>query len=319
MIWRHVIKGDSAHQAMAAMAKGERWKDDLCLHSETGEEIWVQALLAPILDETGCVTHFLGSMEDISACKRMEEELVIVAQVRARALEAAERLATLKSEFMANMSHELRTPLFHILGLARLGAWSKDLDRARDPAQKIADSGEKLLQIVTSVLDFSTVEAGRLGLFKEHFPLAEMVDAITDKWRSRIVTRGLAFGLELCPDPPRLFADLRRLQQVLEELLDNALKFTAAGSISFKITRSGEEICMQINDTGQGMTPEQLGGALQPFRQVDGSATRRVGGLGLGLALAQHLTELMGGHLTVESRPGVGSRIQVSLPMKKTP
>lgn len=311
-LWTKVIKGQGFPQAMAAIVRGEHWKDDLCLLNGQGEEIWVQALLAPILDDTGCVTHFLGSMEDISARKRMEEELAIVAQTRA--LEAAERLARLKSEFMNNMSHELRTPLFHILGLAKLASRAKDLDKAKDQAQKIADSGERLLQMVTSVLDFSAVEAGRLELFRERFPLQEMLDAISDKWRPRIEARSLEFHLEHPDTLPIIVADRCRVQQILEELLDNALKFTPTGTITLNVSVNQDAIDFRVSDTGVGMTPEQLNAALQPFRQVDGSATRHIGGLGLGLALAQHLTNLMGGHLTADCSPGTGSHLSVSLP-----
>lgn len=316
VLWALVSKGDACSLVTEQMAAGLPWSGDLYLTSGSGERRWVSLSIVPVHDDTGDITHFLGSMEDISARKQAEEELQAIALARARALEAAEHLSALKSEFIANMSHELRSPIFQIIELARLGECAQYLEEACSHAQKVAQSGEWLLHIVDTLLDFSAVESGRLTLNPAPYPVATLANTVVNKWQSRIADKGLYFELENKTDPLlEIVVDSRRLHQVLDELLSNALNFTEHGLIHLSISGTADTMEFAVTDSGAGMTEAQLENGLQAFHQTDGSATRRVGGMGLGLALVRQLVELMGGRLLAESTPGVGSCFRVSVPL----
>jgi signal transduction histidine kinase len=180
----------------------------------------------------------------------------------------------------------------------------------------MAQSGERLLQIVDTLLDFSAVESGRLTLNPAPYLLATLADTVVSKWQSRIADKGLYFELENKTDPQlEIVVDSRRLHQVLDELLSNALNFTEHGLIHLSISGTADTMEFAVTDSGAGMTEAQLENGLQAFHQIDGSATRRVGGMGLGLALVRQLVELMGGRLLAESTPGVGSCFRVSVPL----
>lgn len=316
VLWALVSKGDSWVQVSERMAAGLPWSGDLFLTSGSGERRWVSLSIAPVHDDTGDITHFLGSMEDISARKQAEEELQAIALARARALEAAEHLSALKSEFIANMSHELRNPIFRILELARQGERADDLEQARSDARTVAQAGEQLLRIVDAVLDFSAVDSGRLTLNPAPYRVATLVDTVVGRWQSRIADKGLYFELENKTDPQlEVVVDSRRLHQVLDELLSNALNFTEHGLIHLSIGASAGTMEFAVTDSGVGMTEAQLANGLLALHQIDGSASRRVGGMGLGLALVRQLVELMGGRLVAESTPGVGSCFRVFVPV----
>ncbi|MBP5986812.1 MAG: PAS domain S-box protein [Azonexus sp.] len=316
ILWALVRKGAGYAVVEEQMVAGLPWSGDLFLTSGSGERRWVFVSIVPVHDDTGDITHFLGSMEDISARKQADEELQAIAQARAQALEAAEHLSALKSEFIANMSHELRTPIFQILGLARLGGRTQDIERARSHAQKVGEAGERLLKIVDTVLDFSAVESGRLVLNPALCSVTKLIDEVAGKWTSRIADKGLYFEVERNTEPDLETAvDGKRVHQVLDKLLSNALKFTEHGLIQFSVGTNDRAIEFSVTDSGAGMTEAQLHKGLLPFQQIDGSATRRIGGMGLGLTLVRQLVALMGGQLAAESTPGVGSRFQISLPM----
>jgi signal transduction histidine kinase len=242
-------------------------------------------------------------------------ELAAVAGARERALAAAERLSGLKTEFLNNMSHELLTPLNHILGMSSLGQRAQNLDKARDYAAKIHSAGEHLLSIVETVLDFSAVEAGHLQVRCEPCDLFLPLAILAEKYAAKAAAKGLGFELQL-PDGtlPQITGDSERLQQVLEELLANAIKFTAHGKVTLAVIEHPHQVEFVVADSGIGMTPEQIAAGFQPFQQGDGTATRNFGGLGLGLALSAQLVTLMGGELTVHSQEGAGATLRVTLP-----
>jgi two-component system, cell cycle sensor histidine kinase and response regulator CckA len=251
----------------------------------------------------------IGILLDITDRKHAEK-------ARDAALAAAEQLSRLKSEFIANMSHELRTPLHGVIGLAHVGRRAKDLAKAQETCGRVAESGQRLLELVTDVLDFSSLESGKLELEPTAFDLADMVEAASAACAGQAEAKGMDFRLALSPELPRHYrGDASRLAQILKVLLDNAAKFTDHGRIALSVGREGEDLIFAIADTGIGMTSEQIRQVFRPFEQVDGSMTRRHGGMGLGLALAQRLAVLMGGTLRVDSRIGEGSRFELRLPL----
>ena len=239
-------------------------------------------------------------------------------QVEAAALEAAERLATLKLNFLRNISHELRTPLNGILGMALLGQRVREPDKARAACVSIHAAGTQLLELIENVLDFADAEAGLLAITPAPFALSDMLDALAAEWRPRAAEKGLDFRAAGIGPQARWSAcvgDARRIAQVLGQLLANAVKFTEAGHVMLGAERTGDSVRFTVTDTGIGMSDEALRAAFHPFEQADGGLTRRFGGIGLALALVRHLVERMGGALHVESVAGAGTRFALVLPL----
>ena len=244
------------------------------------------------------------------------------AELRA-AKETAEAASQAKSEFLANMSHEIRTPMNAILGLTYLALRTRLDDRQRDYLQKIETSGKSLLSIINDILDFSKIEANKLAIETVPFELAKVLEDIAGTLYLRAREKGLVFAVDVDGEVPHMLeGDPLRLEQVLTNLLTNAIKFTDQGRVTLRIrllSRQGESLRLQfaVIDDGIGMTEEQQNNLFLPFSQADGSITRRFGGTGLGLAICRRLLDLMGGRIGVESKPGEGSTFWFELSLKE--
>jgi signal transduction histidine kinase len=275
----------------------------------------------------GFVTTFRDITERQHARERAEaqrRELSQLAETLARAKEEAEAASRTKSEFLANMSHELRTPLNAIIGFSdvmRRGIFGPLDARYRGYADDIYDSGAHLLEIISDILDLSKIEAGRLALAEEEVDVIRVVAACQRLVRERAEQTGIALRVDLdgFARLPRLLIDQIKLKQILLNLLSNALKFTPrAGRVTLagRIDDSGDFV-IEVSDTGIGMTEEQIGLAVEPFRQVDSSLARAHEGTGLGLPLTKSLIELHQGALHIESQPGVGTRVLAIFPRRR--
>jgi len=229
------------------------------------------------------------------------------------AKETADSANRAKSEFLANMSHELRTPLNGILGYTHILKRDRTLsDRQIDGLNIIERSGFHLLTLINDILDLSKIEARKMELCPSDLYLPEFLESVVSIMQMRALEKDILFHYEPAPNLPiGIWADEKRLRQVLLNLLGNAVKFTEQGQVSFRVTATSEpnnRICLRFDviDTGVGMTPAHVEKIFQPFEQV-GDAKSRAAGTGLGLAISQQLVELLGSHLTVESELGQGS------------
>jgi signal transduction histidine kinase/CheY-like chemotaxis protein len=255
-------------------------------------------------------------------------ELCRVASQLDRARRTAEEASRAKSDFLANMSHELRTPMTAILGHAELLVESR-----RDPCENfesvrvIERSGRHLLALINDVLDFSKIEAGQVCVeFTRCSPLA-ILEEVASLMRVRATEKGLNFQTTLCGAiPETIRTDPLRLQQILVNLIGNAIKFTQEGSVHVlcSLDASNREPLMRfaVVDTGVGLTPEQIGRLFRPFVQADTSTTRQFGGTGLGLAISRSLAQALGGDIDVISHPGLGSTFTVAVsigPLEEVP
>ena len=293
-----------------------------------GSIIWVEDRGRVVERGTnGEPLRMVGSVCDITERKAMVAELKahrdhleeLVAE-RTRQLEAAldeaERLARVKSEFLANMSHEIRTPLNAILGFARIGLREAREQKAGAACQRITDAGHHLLGVINDILDYSKLESGKLAMEASSFRIARIVDNAVGFIAEQAEAKNLLLKISLEQDlPPWVAGDSLRLQQILTNLLANAVKFTETGSVTLSARRDDTHILFQIGDTGLGITSDQIARLFTPFEQADSSTTRKYGGTGLGLAISLKLAQLMGGDIVAASTLGQGSVFSVRLPL----
>ena len=266
----------------------------------------------------------VGVFTDITELKDRELQLGQLVDRLADARDAAMEATVAKSRFLANMSHELRTPLNAIIGITEMlmeDAEDSGDRSLREPLERIARAGKHLLQLINDVLDLSKIEAGKLEVNYEPVDLASLVGDVVGEAETLAAKNGNRLVVECPPDIGAVRSDPTRLRQIMLNLLSNACKFTEKGSVSLSVARSREDgndwIAMRVDDTGIGMTSEQLGKLFQEFSQADSSTTRKYGGTGLGLAISDRLCRMMGGSIDVKSEPGVGTTFSVRLPAEQ--
>jgi PAS domain S-box-containing protein len=282
-----------------------------------GTWIWVEAQLRALKDpESGAPTGIIGALRDVS-----DRELQAEASKAAK--EAAETASQAKSDFLASMSHEIRTPLCGILGFTEILLEDDTLrHNHRRQIQLIQVAGSSLLTIVDDILDFSRIEAGHVQLEPRTFALRPFIDDTITIVRPLAEKKGLQLLINVEPSVPQyLVGDTDRLRQVLLNLLNNAIKFTATGSITMGVNGIGEDhdsakLVFAVRDTGIGIPPNKLSTLFHRFSQVEGSVRREFGGTGLGLAISKTLVELMGGTIGVKSAAAAGTSFwfEVALP-----
>lgn len=289
-------------------------------YTKDGSEFWVELVITPIADGSNgdWYTHWVAIQRDITHRKQAQVEMGLLYE---RAMESSR----LKSEFMATVSHEIRTPMNGVVGMADLLLDTPLTKDQREYANAIAQGGKDLMVIIKDILDFSRIEAGLLRLQTGPTALRAVVDASMAAYAVIASQKGLTLEAHVATDVPEVVvADEERLQQVLHHLLTNALKFTQRGSVqlsvsSTKVGRGDPGIRFEVCDTGIGIAPADQTTLFEPFRQVDGSITRKYGGTGLGLAICKQLVALMRGRIGVRSQESEGSLFWFEVPAGAAP
>lgn len=236
-------------------------------------------------------------------------------------LEKAHHNNRLKDEFLANISHEIRTPLHGILGMTELALGSELTPEQRDYLELAASSAQSLLALVNDILDFSKIESGRFELACARFSIRECMQGALGAFAISAKNKGLQFAVNIDDSVPETAeGDAARLRQIVINLVGNAVKFTEKGSVTVAVTVEGNRnglpmLCIRVADTGIGIPADKREDIFEPFRQVDGSTSRKYGGTGLGLAISVRLARDMHGSLTVQSEEGLGSTFSLKVPL----
>jgi signal transduction histidine kinase/CheY-like chemotaxis protein/HAMP domain-containing protein len=305
----------------ALLGESQRLTSELQVRSEElqDQQVELQRSNADLEDKAALLATQNRDIETKNAeIEQARQEI----EERARQLALASKY---KSQFLANMSHELRTPLNSLLILARLLAQNPGRNltaKQVEYANVIHSAGSDLLQLINDILDLSKVEAGRMDIHAERFPLSALLEDVQATFQPLTAERGLEFAVEADPEAPtELHTDRQRLRQVLGNLLANAVKFTEQGHVMLRVgqasrrTPDGSDmLAFSVADTGIGIAPENLSTIFGAFQQGDGTLSRRYGGTGLGLSIAREVGALLGGEIAAESELGRGSTFTLYLP-----
>ncbi|MBJ7552609.1 hybrid sensor histidine kinase/response regulator [Marinomonas ostreistagni] len=297
------------------ISSGQIWSGEIKNFRKNGSIYWVNATILPIKGVTGKVERYIAVRTDITESRAM-------ATILENALKDAHQASEAKNRFLANISHEIRTPMNAIIGLTEACLISPNKSNQQELMQKVNTSANSLLRIINDILDFSKMEAGKLDIEEIPFSLEHVIDehALIHQSVAKSKHIHLLTGID-SNVPEHLIGDPLRIGQVLSNLVSNALKFTSSGEVIVYVKvihTKGEfvELEFSVNDTGNGMSDDQVAKLFSPFSQADVSTTRKFGGTGLGLSICKSLVELMGGQISAESQLNKGSIFRFTLPLK---
>jgi len=309
--WKRVIHPEDLQgllqQWREALQVGRRFENECRLRQADGTFRWHLVRAIPEV-ENGVVIAWLGTATDIDYQKQSE------ALLKQKTLEAEEG-SRLKSEFVSNVSHELRTPLHAILGYADLLAEEDRVTQEQKGwIEGISRNASDLLNLVNNLLDLSKIEAGKVTLNLKPVDLKEIVPEFFKNIRSLLNEKQIRINLMIDDNLRIIQSDPLKIRQIFLNLLSNAIKFTEQGGITTTLSNVERGVLLHVQDTGIGMRPEDLPHIFDPFRQIDGTTTRKVGGTGLGLAIVKNAVTSLNGTIEVQSEPGKGSSFKVFLP-----
>ncbi|MDX2418442.1 MAG: PAS domain S-box protein [Xanthomonadales bacterium] len=306
-----------------ALKSGHTWQGEL-FNKNKYDELYIEhAIISPIRNPNGTVTHYVAIKDDITEKKQLTQELdehrnhleKLVKERTAQLAEAREKAESAnkaKSVFLANMSHEIRTPMNAIIGLTHLLQRTSPREDQVTRLTKIDTSAGHLMSILNDILDLSKIEAGKLTLEKSDFNLREIYENLRSLFRDEVMGKGLAIEMDLGDTPVWLVGDATRLRQALLNYIGNAIKFTERGALYLRaqtVEETETEVLLrfEVRDTGIGVAADMLPSLFEAFEQGDTSTTRTHGGTGLGLVITRRLAAMMGGEVGAESELGRGS------------
>lgn len=321
--WMDLLHPDDRAQVQMKWARsvesGEAFEGEYRLkHAKDGTYRWFQCKATSVVDAAGRRTKWFGSCTDIEDQKQVAKERELALSAERAARSDLLRNSRAKDEFLATLSHELRTPMTAILGWAKLLRDPKVRETSLEHAISAIDANARAqTRLIEDLLDMSRINAGKLALKTEVFDLTPVVKAAIDSVSPAAVNKRVAIELDVPESPVQVRGDAARIQQVVWNLLTNAVKFTPTGGhVWVTLDRSDVTARLEVKDAGKGIDPEFLPHVFQRFRQEDGSTTRAHGGLGLGLTIVQQLVEMHGGTVTAASAGlGRGAVFAVELPL----
>lgn len=299
----------------AAMEKKIPYETSYRIVRPDKKVLWLDVKGRVIYSESGQPIRFFGTTINITELKQMHEEIEL-------AKLQAERASAVKSAFLANMSHEIRTPLGAILGFLEIIKSEAALGETNNSYLTVIErNSQQLLQIVNDILDLSKVEAGKMHIEKVQFQLAELLSDIASIMTLKSNEKAIGFSIiAKNAVPTQVISDPLRIRQVLINLIGNAIKFTDVGSVKLEVEFRQSALIFRVSDTGPGIPSEKSDLLFKPFNQLDASTTRKFGGSGLGLSLVKHITQLLGGDVSLkESQLNVGSVFEAIIPVQVVP
>ncbi len=316
-----------------ALTRGEAWRGELFNRRKDGAEYVEFAIIAPLRQPDGTISHYVAVKEDVTEKKRLALELdghrrhleALVEQRTAElttARQQAEAANVAKSAFLANMSHEIRTPMNGIVGMANLLRRGGVTPAQAARLDTIDTSAQHLLSIINNILDISKIEAGKFTLDEAPVVISQLIANVSSILSERARSKHIRLLIEAEHLPHKLLGDPTRLQQALLNYATNAIKFTETGTVTMHVRTQAETedsvlLRFEVRDTGIGIAPEVMTRLFAAFEQADNSTTRQYGGTGLGLAITRRLAELMGGEAGAESTPGMGSTFWFTVRLTK--
>ena len=316
--WVESVHPDDLEQALLLFApevEGKPAEAEFRIRTPDGQEKWIRDRAFPVFDQTGQLTRVIGIAEEITERKRYEAELI-------HARDGAEDANRAKSEFLANMSHEIRTPLNGVIGMTDLALDTELTIEQRDCLDTVKLSANSLLSVINDILDFSKMEAGKIDLEEINFNLRDCVEEALKTLALRADEKGLELICDIAPEVPNMVAgDSARLQQIILNLVGNAIKFTHQGEVVLRVEhekQGGDTKVLRftVADTGVGIPFEKQKSIFAPFTQADSSTTRNYGGTGLGLTISTRLVSMMGGKIWLESEVGRGSKFRFAVHLR---
>lgn len=295
------------------ISSGQIWQGEIRNRRKDGSLFWELTTIAPVLNHRDEIANYIAIKDDITARRELQEQLSLA---RDQALEASQ----LKSQLLSRISHELRTPLGSVLGYAELlrdSVLGPLNDVQKDSAAQIVHSANYLVTLVNDLLDAARIESKKLTLNMNYFTLQILLQQVQARMTILAQNKGLTLTVEpVLPIPEYIYGDEKRIQQVLVNLIGNAIKFTDQGCITVRVYQPDPvNWCMQVSDTGVGISKEAQEYIFEPFRQVNSERTYENRGTGLGLSIVKQLVILMDGMITLDSEPGKGSTFTITLPI----